>query len=374
MGTPYGPANVTGMTGLKIVDWNPAITGFGMVTTRWNYGGARAYPIDAHGQPIPAADGSPLYWNAAGALVPVAQILAEPYPRPGDAIQQGGPGISDTLTTKQGGVFSGPPFLTPASLRAYYGWNMSYPPGQISRIPDGADWLPNITGIGGQGQIQGFVGPIITTPGVAANGGQGYAFDANKNMLFWDATGHLVAQNELPASSGAAQWATSLADAYNPAGPHFGDNIQVNGGTTQFEPSEAVSIAGRMANLGEDLATATARASASATKLGLKVTQQPAATVTAPVVQSYATPPGAVLPKEPIGPVLTLPSLNADRAPATPTRADGVLAVDITPALPATAPTLATAATPAAATPAAGRSRSLLWAIIAAIIAAIVVL
>jgi len=168
-------------------------------------------------------------------------------------------------------------FATPAALRLKYfgtgdGVHWMYPGDLVSRIPDNADWLPNITGIGGQGQIHGFVGPIITTPGVTANGGQGYAYDASGNMLFWDANGHLVTQQNLPASSGAAVFATSAADAYNPASPHFGLTIaNADKSFTQFEPTEAVSVAGRMASLGEDLATATARAQAAAQRLGVAV-------------------------------------------------------------------------------------------------------
>jgi len=239
-------------------------------------------------------------------------------------------------------------FATPAALRlAYYGTgdgiHTMYPSDLISRIPDNADWLPNITGIGGQGQIQGFVGPIITTPGVTANGGEGYAYDANRNMLFWDANGHLVTQNDLPASSGAARQAATMADAYNPAGPHFGENFTAaDGGTGSFEPTQAVSVAGRMANLGEDFATASARASAAATKLGVKVIPVPPPTMTAPVVPSAATPPGLKLPVNP--PMPTLP-LNADRPPAAPTQ------TFLAAALPgeSTTPTKAVTAPPATA-------------------------
>jgi len=209
--------------------------------------------------------------------------------------------------------FAASRFSGPAALREkYYPVSSGGYPGYVySRIPDGADWIPGVNGIGGQSEIQGFVGPTD-------NRGN-FATDGHGNILFWNASGQLVTQNDLPASSGAAVYATSLADAYNPSSAHFGLGIQFpNGGFQQFDPVQAVSVRGRMANLGEDQATAEARAAAASKILGVAVQPLP---VKAPVPApppSYATPPGMKLPVNtvpPYQPTMPTPDLPVNTAP-----------------------------------------------------------
>ena len=240
-------------------------------------------------------------------------------------------------------------------------------------FPASAEWIPGTYQAQWNGQGQ-YVVPVNATRHHAMNAaGQFVAWDAWNGWPIVVVPSALQAQlakeeSDLTAAAvvdatSPAADASSLEDAYNPASVHFGNDIQLpitaGGGFQRFDPTQAVSVAGRMANLGEDFATASARASAAATKLGAKVIPVPPPTMTAPVVPSAATPPGLKLPVNPPMPTLpvnppmpTLPvnppmptlPLNADRPPAAPTYV-------MPPALPGepATPTKAITAPPAAA-------------------------
>lgn len=256
--------------------------------------------------------------------------------------------------------FAPSPFSGPAALRekfypAKYG---GYPSDVLSRIPDNADWVLGISNI----SPVDLPGGTFLAPG---DSGGHYLLDANKVVMVWDQNGHLVSQFDVGGTGGGPQYATSLQAAYDPANSAFGRDIQLpSGGFQRFDPVQATSVAGRMANLGEDQATATARAAAASKILGVAVKPLPVKAPPPPPPPSYATPPGMKLPVNtpPPPPPPTPPQVTLPVAPSKPigptsgtnqpTMQTPELQIPATTDTPVTVPTIASvAADNAAATP-----------------------